>query len=772
MYTTSGKFKVDMKDKVAWKKWITRPADSPRMSSWTWYDKTFGEHMLRYVLTTPKLADFEAHRNSLMQVKEMHKVKMLAGSVDHAGHRDKKNLYINAFFILFISIHLAITKKIIGMLLCTEQPDGTYTLNESPTLVCWEGEHAGLSNLAFFFMATYGVGFPLFCIFTISNIFKLKREFDPDMRDRYGYLYYKYKTTHFYWEPVVIMPRKVFIALFRILTRRKEYHLLQASGIMILLSCLAILQIKQLPFIEVFLNNMENVALSNHVFVLFFGVMFLSKALEPSDPGQAPSIMSESAYAFIMIGHMSMTFAYLFHGVFKELWEMGLFQTGFNDLQNMILQQRGDSMKLIKRTARSHWALRPLASLFSKSHKKVDDMATENSKKKNVSSAKINQPGQRHYPPPPPRSVPLAIDSHYWICDKCTFENTDKNNLYSYSCMKCKENRPFSRFKSKLSLAEKKRALGYELDILKSILLAHEAQDAAISWGIDDRSTTLRETIWLLRALEVTCKNVLQVFFNVKQLDKQKEMRKQRATLIGNITLIFLPLVMAFKYLKEFFQNRRGIYKKHVYRNWVKRRDPVSRTEYFIYKDEYVLVQNDLTVNSQGWYEFFDGESRTPYYAYLGEFGWQHASWKIPHESNRVPIQHGPGRKGRGPMIVTHQPPSKYSKIDNMKTTLLTERLNEYDSIMEKLGSILSDGSNQTTQLPQFYIFKEMLADLLEIDMIRSTLDTQYGSDANIIRREAARLCISMPMFVETKQVNNGENNKVEKLQEVKVNKK
>ena len=65
-------------------------------------------------------------------------------------------------------------------------------------------------------------------------------------------------------------------------------------------------------------------------------------------------------------------------------------------------------MKLIKRTARSHWALRPLASLFSKSHKKVDDMATENSKKKNVSSAKINQPGQRHYPPPPPRSVPLA----------------------------------------------------------------------------------------------------------------------------------------------------------------------------------------------------------------------------------------------------------------------------------------------------------------------------------------------------------------------------
>ena len=162
-------------------------------------------------------------------------------------------------------------------------------------------------------------------------------------------------------------------------------------------------------------------------------------------------------------------------------------------------------------------------------------------------------------------------------------------------------------------------------------------------------------------------------------------------------------------------------------RNWVKRRDPVSRTEYFIYKDEYVLVQNDLTVNSQGWYEFLMVKVERHIMPILASLG-GNIMWKIPHESNRVPIQHGPGRKGRGPMIVTHQPPSKYSKIDNMKITLLTERLNEYDSIMEKLGSILSDGSNQTTQLPQFYIFKEMLADLLEIDMIRSTLDTQYGS--------------------------------------------
>ena len=39
-----------------------------------------------------------------------------------------------------------------------------------------------------------------------------------------------------------------------------------------------------------------------------------------------------------------------------------------------------------------------------------------------------------------------------------------------------------------------------------------------------------------------------------------------------------------------------------------------------------------------------------------------------------------------------------------------------------------------------------MLAEILDINLIRSTLDTQYGNDANVIRREAARLCLTMPL--------------------------
>ena len=746
LYTTSGEFRVSLTKSTEWQKWIKRTPDpTHRLHSWTWYDKMFSSHMLRYVLTTPKLKDFEAHRNSLMQVKEMHKVRLLSGKVNNAGHRDQANIYINTYFIIAISIHLSITKKIFGMLLCTEQPDGTYTLNESPAIECWTGEHVFLSNLAFFFLAVYGIGFPLFCIIVVSNVFNSKREFDPDMRDRYGYLYYKYKTTHYLWEPLAIMPRKIFVALFRTLTREKKYHLLQASGVMIVLSCLAILQIQQQPFIEQFLNNMENVALMNHVFVLFFGVMFLSKALAPANPGDPPGLMTENAFALIMISHMFATFLYLANGVFKELWEMGLFQSGFSDLVNMILQQRGDSVKLIRRTVRSHWALRPFANLFRRKHRKsnkLNDSDDAQSASKKGMASRINKTGQHHFPPPPPRALPYELHSNEWICGACNFENDEQNNPYTSSCMKCGERRPFSRFKSKLSLAEKKRALGYEVDIMRSILLSEDAQTAAVGWGIDDRSTTLRETIWLLKALEETSRNVMQVFFNLKQLKKQEKMRSEYSKRFSDITYLFTPIKYVWDKISEYItKHSEHETPEDNKTQWIEKRDPVSRLAYYIYKDAYTMTQTECTVEDQGWYEFFDGEHLRPYYAYLGEFGWQHTSWKKPHERG-INIMHGPSRKGRGPMVLLNKKPARHSLLSEMKIKLLDERLKDFDHIMEQIEKIMTDG----VPLPHFTIFRDMMAEILDIDLIRSTLDTQYGDDANVIRREAARLCLTMPL--------------------------
>jgi len=153
------------------------------------------------------------------------------------------------------------------------------------------------------------------------------------------------------------------------------------------------------------------------------------------------------------------------------------------------------------------------------------------------------------------------------------------------------------------------------------------------------------------------------------------------------------------------------------------------------------MTQTDCTVEDQGWYEFFDGEHLRPYYAYLGEFGWQHTSWKKPHERG-INIMHGPSRKGRGPMVLLNKKPAPHSLLSEMKIKLLDERLKDFDHIMEQIEKIMTDG----VPLPHFTIFRDMMAEILDIDLIRSTLDTQYGDDANVIRREAARLCLTMPL--------------------------
>ena len=282
-------------------------------------------------------------------------------------------------------------------------------------------------------------------------------------------------------------------------------------------------------------------------------------------------------------------------------------------------------------------------------------------------------------------SEPTELHANEWICTSCNFENDEENNPYTSSCMKCGERRPFSRFKSKLSLAEKKRALGFEVDIMRSVILSEDAQAAAVGWGIDDRSTTLRETIWLLKALEETSRNVMQVFFNLKQLKKQEQMRLDYENRLSDIFYVFAPILYVWNLIETYFARR----SEHVVTvenesEWIKKRDPVSRRSYYIYKDVYTLTQNECTVEDQGWYEFFDGKCLQPYYAYLGEFGWQHTTWKKPHERG-TKIMHGPSREGRGPMVLLNRKPAPQTLLSSMKIKILDERLKDYDHVMEKI---------------------------------------------------------------------------------------
>ena len=65
------------------------------------------------------------------------------------------------------------------------------------------------------------------------------------------------------------------------------------------------------------------------------------------------------------------------------------------------------------------------------------------------------------------------------------------------------------------------------------------------------------------------------------------------------MTLLFRPVVIAFNYIRGICGRKQDFQQSSKTGNWVRRRDPVSRAHYYIYRDEYVLVETELTVSNK-----------------------------------------------------------------------------------------------------------------------------------------------------------------------------
>ena len=48
------------------------------------------------------------------------------------------------------------------------------------------------------------------------------------------------------------------------------------------------------------------------------------------------------------------------------------------------------------------------------------------------------------------------------------------------------------------------------------------------------------------------------------------------------------------------------------------------------------MASSKVTASESGWYAYFDCDLLRIYYGYLGENGWEHVTWKRPHEEGIV----------------------------------------------------------------------------------------------------------------------------------------
>ena len=137
----------------------------------------------------------------------------------------------------------------------------------------------------------------------------------------------------------------------------------------------------------------------------------------------------------------------------------------------------------------------------------------------------------------------------------------------------------------KISLAQKKRALGLEIDLLSNVLLSEDAQFAAVNWGIEDHSTTLRETYWLVKALKDLVHSILEVFFNIRQVSKQQEEQLKHIAIQQASLKFTTPFLWVYRILCA-KQAMASIDKKVEARGWLRKVDPMSKLSYYIHVDK------------------------------------------------------------------------------------------------------------------------------------------------------------------------------------------
>ena len=743
------------------------------LSRWTWYDSVFGPHLLRYVLTTKDLNEFDAQRNSIHQVKEMHKIHELRG-IEHEVPWDMKNSYINAFFLFILFVHLTLTKNIVGVFICTKQPhSGELTLDEHPEMICWtSSEHQYVLAFAQFFLMIYTFGIPLFVVYKLREIFRAEREFDPKIRARYGYLYFKYTHDSYLWE-IVIIARKSFIALVRMFTKTPAYFLIQSSGALIVLSVLLVMQILWAPYNEPFLNHMETAALTNHVFVLFIGIMFQSGALDVA-PGEGnTSVLNSYTFAMILIISIFATWLYLLTGIAKELSEMGLVSMASQGAASMVMENYGKSVQKVRRTARGHWCFRWMgnccarkvaergsvndddASLLKKKMSFASQMkemkerlskktAMEESKDGAQKNKKTNKKKKVYQAPAPPRYPPPALHYNDWHCPACNFFNDEKEHPYARTCAQCSKRRPQKKAKLKVSLAQKKRSLGLEIDLLNNVLLSEDAQFAAVNWGIEDHSTTLRETYWLVKALRELVHSILEVYFNIRQISKQQEEQSKFAAIQKSSLYFTKPFLHVYRACCA-KKAQAKIDQLVEARGWVRRVDPMSKMSYYIHVDKthgHSAGGEFVELSEPGWYSFFDCDRYRLYYGHLGSKGWEHTTWHTPHESDVV-IN---GSAGKVVTAVSWKKPKSPDAFVQIKIDRLVERLTDLDVVMKRVQQIVGP----KISLPHFDTFKEFIAGLLGVP-IHGLIATHINKGKNEDKlddrasRHASRLFLSTP---------------------------
>ena len=117
--------------------------------------------------------------------------------------------------------------------------------------------------------------------------------------------------------------------------------------------------------------------------------------------------------------------------------------------------------------------------------------------------------------------------------------------------------------------------------------------------------------------------------------------------------------------------------------------------------------------------------------------GWEMTTWKHPHEK-KCKISRGATKKIT---VVTWKKPLPESNLTQLKMRLLEDRLNAFELAMETLHA----RTRSQVLLPQFYAFKDIIAEILKMSMSHKLLERGIEEHAAHLKKEIIQQILSMP---------------------------
>jgi hypothetical protein len=191
----------------------------------------------------------------------------------------KKRLFkiqlVATLVVLFFLVHPSLVKEFFNAFNCT-QIEGQLWLISDLSIKCFNERHLTFTLIvALPAILVWGIGVPSFILgFLIKRRSTLHR---VSMRGRFGFFYNGFKSTHFYWE-FLILYRKIII-IFVVVFLGSESVSVQALSLMLVLLIFLFLQYSQNPYTYEKLNQMELRGILVASITINCGLYYLTKDL-------------------------------------------------------------------------------------------------------------------------------------------------------------------------------------------------------------------------------------------------------------------------------------------------------------------------------------------------------------------------------------------------------------------------------------------------------------------------------------------------------------